>query len=149
MRPRRPRGLTVMEAILAITILVMAFMVFMTVFSSSSRLTIQSRDRTAAIMLCNSLMDELEAHPWGAPAPKSWSLPVQQPVGVWVEGRHTQMVFHAKVEFENGSAVGLVDGDQDVATITISWREGTGTKQPGVVVPDDNKVLTARYPVWR
>lgn len=143
------RGIGIIEAILAIFIVLMAFLVFMSVFSSASRQTIQSRDRTAAILLANSLMDELEAHPYGAPAPQSWSNPVDRPVAVWVQGKRTTMDFHKKVEFENGSFVGSVAGDSDVATITINWREASGAPQSGVVDPQDNKVLRVRYPVWR
>lgn len=143
------RGLSLPEAILAICICFMAFMVFMSVFSSSSRSAIQSRNRTAAILLANSLMDEFEAHPFGSPAPKSWTDKVDRPVRVWVQGRLTQMDFHKEIKFENGSFVGLSDGDQDMCTITISWREAAGDKQSPVVDPDDNKSLVARYPVWR
>lgn len=150
MRHKR-RGMGVMEATLAIAIIFMAFIVFMSVFSSASRSTIQSRDRTAAILLANSLMDELEAHPYGAKAPQSWSTDVDRPVQVWVQGRPTQMDFHKKIEFENKSFIGesADKHDHDVATITISWREASGFPQPGVVRADDNKVLTARFPVWR
>ena len=145
----KKRGIGIIESIMAIFIVLMAFLVFMSVFSSASRATIQSRDRTAAILLANSLMDEMEAHPYGAPAPKSWSLQVDRPVGVWVEGRKTTMDYHKRVEFENGSFIGSVAGDSDVATITISWREASGAPQNGVVDPQDNKVLRVRYPVWR
>ena len=146
---RGRRGLSVAEIVLAIVIIFMAFMVFMSVFSSSSRSSVQSRNRTAAILLANSLMDEFEAHPYGAKSPRSWTTPVDQPVHVWVQGRATQMDFHKKVEFLNHSFVGDVAGDEDVCTITISWREGIGDKQSPVVVADDNKVLQVSYPVWR
>lgn len=145
------RGMSVMEVTLAIAIVFMAFVIFMSVFSGASRATIQSRDRTAAILLANSIMDELEAHPYGAPKPKSWETDVDRPVQVWVQGRPTQMDFHKKVEFLNKSFIGdsPAKEDFDVATITISWREASGFSQPGVVNPADNKVLTARFPVWR
>lgn len=145
----RRRGLSLMEAVLAIAILLIAFLVFMSVFSSSSRTQIQTRNRTAAILLANSLMDEFEAHPYGSPEPKWWSSPVDQPVKVWVHGKPVQMDFHKKLEYENGSFVGKAEGDTDVVKITISWREAAGDAQPGVVDPGDNKVLTARFPVWR
>lgn len=140
------------EAILAIAICLMAFLVFMSVFSSSSRATIQSRDRTAAILLANTLMDEFEAHPYGSPAPKAWTEKTNRPVRVWVGGRLVQMDFHKEIKFENGSFVGQPSGaqaDEDVCTITISWREASGDKQSPVVDPNDNKSLVARYPVWR
>ena len=142
-------GINLVELIIAIAVVLMAFVVFMTVFSSSSRGSLQSRNRTAAILLANSLMDEIEAHPYGAPAPKSWTSAVDQPVHVWVEGRNQIMDFHKKLTYQNGSFVGNVTGDQDLVTINISWREGIGDTQSGVVDPQDNKVLSVRSPVWR
>ncbi|MBT9582882.1 hypothetical protein IV102_06005 [bacterium] len=148
---KKHTAISLPESILAICICFMAFFVFMSVFSSASRATIQSRDRTAAILLANSLMDEFEAHSYGSPRPKSWNEMLERPVRVWVEGRLTEMNFHKQVKFKNGSFVGESGGneEEDECFITISWREASGHKQTPVVDPNDNKVLVARYPVWR
>lgn len=143
------KGISMAEVVLAICICFMAFMVFMSVFSSASRATIQSRDRTAAILLANTLMEEIDAHPYGSPPPQWWFSPVDHPLNVWVEGRRVQMDFHKELKFKNQSCVGNATGDEDEVTITISWREASGDKQSPVVNPDDNKVLQITYPVWR
>ena len=145
----RRRGFGIAEALLAICICFMAFAVFMSVFSNASRATVQSRNRTAAIWLANSLMDELEAHPYGEPRPKSWDTPVDNPVHVWVEGNAVAMDFHKKIEFETKGATGESAEARDLATITISWHENMGEKQTPVVLPDDNKSLVVRYPLWK
>jgi hypothetical protein len=147
---KRRRGLSLVESILALCIVLMAFLVFMSVFSSSSRATVQSRNRTGAILLANTLIDEFEAHPYGAPAPKWWTSTQDQPLAVWVEGKQPLMAYHKKLEYEKGgSFVGNGNGDDDVVVVTISWQEAGGDPQAGVVVPTDNKVLKFRYPVWR
>lgn len=138
-----------MELVLTLALVVMAFLVFMSIFSSSSRHSVQSRNRTVAILLANNLMDEFEAHKYGDPAPPSWTQPLAQPVQVWVESRSQQMDFHKRLQFQNGSFVGNTTGDQDLVNVTISWREGHGVRQPGGVEPDDDKVLTFSVPVWR
>ncbi|MFN8610345.1 MAG: hypothetical protein U0931_22600 [Vulcanimicrobiota bacterium] len=137
------------ESILAICICFMAFAVFSSVFSNARRATVQSRDRTAAILLANTLMDELEAHPYGEAAPQWWSSQVDHPVRAWVEGNLVEMDFHKRVDFETKGAIGLSAEDKDVATITISWHENMGQPQTPVVVPTDNKSLVVRYPLWR
>lgn len=145
----RRRGFGIAEALLAICICFMAFAVFMSVFSNASRASVQSRNRTAAILLANSLMDELEAHPYGEPRPQSWDTDVDRPLHIWVEGNAVEMDFHKKIDFETNGAVGGSDNPRDTATITISWHENMGEKQTPVVRPDDNKSLVVRYPLWR
>lgn len=145
----RRRGFSIIELVLGLSLLIIATLVFLSVFSSSSQHALQSRNRTVATLLAHSLMDEMEAHPYGSAPPKSWETAVDRPVKAWVEGNPQEMSFHKKITYQNGSFVGTAAGDSDVATITISWREGVGTAQTGVVDPNDNKVLSVRMPVWR
>lgn len=145
----RRRGFGIAEALLTICICFMAFAVFMSVFSNASRATVQSRNRTAAVLLANTLLDELEAHPYGQKRPQSWDTKVDHPVNVWVEGNKVEMDFHKEIVFETRGAIGESENERDMATITISWRENMGVKQTPVVNPDDNKSLVVRYPLWR
>ena len=145
----RTRGISLIEISLALFLVFVATMVFLSIFSSSSQQSLQSRNRTVAIVLANSLMDELEAHPFGAPEPPSWQQTLDQPVKVWLQGRHQEMDFHKLLTFLNGSCIGKTQGDSDVVTITISWHEGQGNTQAGAVVPTDNKILVVQMPVWR
>lgn len=143
------RGFGIAEALLAICICFMAFAVFMSVFSSSNRASVQSRNRTAAILLANTLLDELEAHPYGQKRPQSWDTKVDHPLRVWVEGNLVEMDFHKDIQFESKGAIGESEDPKDMATIIISWRENMGQKQTPVVQADDNKSLVVRYPLWR
>jgi len=143
------RGFSLVELILGLAVMLISLLVFFSVFSSSSQHSVQSRNRTVATMLANTMMDEIAAHPYGSPRPKSWTAAVDRPVQAWVEGNPQEMDFHKKIEFQNGSFVGDAAGDTDLATVTISWREGVGVPQAGVVNPQDNKVLKVQMPVWR
>lgn len=145
----KPRGVSLIELSLAFFLVIIATLVFLTIFSSSSRQSMQSRNRTVAVILANSIMDEIEAHPYGAPEPPAWTAPVDQPVQVWVEGQPQNMDFHKQLKYSNGSFIGKASNDTDEVTITISWREGVGDSQPGVVDSGDNKILTVRTPVWK
>lgn len=145
----RRRGLSIIELVLTLALVVMAFIVFMSIFSSSSRHSVQSRNRTVAIMVANNMMDEIEAHKYGDKAPQAWTRVLEQPVRVWVESRSQQMDFHKKLQFLNGSFVGNATGDQDLVNVTVSWREGNGDRQSGGVEAEDDKVLTVSVPVWR
>jgi hypothetical protein len=145
----RGRAFSLPESILAIFLCFMALAVFTSVFSNARRATEQSRARTGAILLANSLIDELEAHPYGEAAPQWWSSPEDHPLHVWVEGNQVHIDYHKKIEFETRGAIGQSNDDKDVATITISWRENMGLPQIPVVRPDDNKSLVVRYPLWR
>lgn len=134
------RGMALTEMIMAIFIAAIAFYVFLTVFGAGARHAVQTRNRTAAIMLAQSLMDEIEAHPYGEPAPQSWANGVKEPVVVWVNGRPQQMKFTQQLTFQNRSFLGEAAGNSDLVTIRITWQEAVGK---------DIKDLEVRVPVWR
>jgi len=144
------RGMSIMEIILALGVLAMATVVFLTVFSSSGSQALQTRNRTAAILLANSLIDEIEAHPYGDKAPKTWTTGVVRPATVVVAGRDQQMEFHQELEFLNGSFIGAGSSEtRDQVTITLTWKESAGGDQTSKGRADDNKELVVRVPVWR
>ena len=119
----RRRGFGIAEALLTICICFMAFAVFMSVFSNASRATVQSRNRTAAVLLANTLLDELEAHPYGQKRPQSWDTKVDHPVNVWVEGNKVEMDFHKEIVFETRGAIGESENERDMEIGRASCRE--------------------------
>ena len=138
-----------MEIILALGVLAMAMMVFLTVFSNSGSQALQTRNRTAAILLANSLIDEVEAHPYGDKRPLSWAPGVKRPATVVVAGRDQQMEFFQDVKCENESFIGKANDTRDLVTITLTWKESAGGDLTNKGRSDDNKELVVRVPVWR
>lgn len=135
------------EILIAVGVAGLALMVFLSVFGTSGKHAVQTRNRTAATMLAHTLMDEIEAHPYGEPAPKAWATGWVSPVAVWVNGRPQEMRFHQTLTFENGSFVGTTAAVQDVVTVTLTWKEGVGDDQTSTA--QDNKQLVVRVPVWK
>lgn len=145
---KRPRGMSFIEILIAVGIAGLAMMVFLSVFGTSGKHAVQTRNRTAATMLAHSLMDEIEAHPYGEPAPKAWGTGWVAPVTVWVNGRPQEMRFHQTLSFENSSFVDSKKTQvQDVVTVTLTWKEGVGDDQTSTA--QDNKQLVVRVPVWK
>jgi hypothetical protein len=142
-----------MEIILGLALIVIALVAFLSISSSSTQQALQSRNHTVAIVLANTLFDEVQAHQlqhYGEPPPKDWSATVQHPVQAWVEGRVQQMDFHAAVNTTNGSFTDKAKTENyDNVNITISWHEGEGNPQAGVIDPKDNKVYSVLVAVWR
>lgn len=144
---RKHAGFTLTELILAFAVGLGALLVFLSVFGTSGRQALQTRNRSVAILLAETLLDEIEAHPYGEPAPRYWTEEIDTPVSVRIAGRPQEMVFHKHLTYENGSFVGAGAGVSDVVTITITWREGAGDQQ--TADPNLNKELVVRVPVWR
>ena len=146
------RGFSLVEIIIALALLVFGIMTFLSVFSSSARQATQSRNRTVATIHAENLLEEVQAHPYGEPAPKTWDEETVQPIELWLSGREQRVVIAQKFEFENGSFVGTANGDQDLVTITLSWKERGGNKDnpdPVAGQTEDNKSLKVQVPVWR
>ncbi len=136
------RGLAVTELLIAAVVLGMVFIVFLKVFDSSYAQSQQSRNRMVAAILAQSLLDEIEAHPYGAKPTANWGADVvETPVDVWIEARKVDMLFRKTFTFLNGSFVGNTTGDSDVVNVTITWEEAAGHDGP--------KSLSAVVPVWR
>lgn len=146
---RQARGFTVIEILMALGMAAVGLLVILSVFSSSSAHALQSRNRSVAILMANSLMDDIESHTYGDPEPTAWTVEDEEPVTVYVVGRQQHMRFHKQIRYENGSFVGQSAGNSDVVTLTITWKEGPGDDQVQQAGSNDNKELEIRVPVWR
>ena len=140
------RGFSLVEIMIALAVCAVALVAFLNVFAKNNDHALGSRNRSVAILLAQSLMDDIETHTYGAPEPRRWTQNEEKPVSVWVSGREQQMLFHKTVAYENGSFVGQGAGESDLVTVTITWREGFGDDQ---TTGNDNKELEVRVPVWR
>lgn len=138
-----------MEIIISLAVTMVVLVAFLTVFNNSNKLAVGSRNRSVAIMMAQGLMDDIESHTYGNPQPQAWTVQDESPVTVWVGQREQKLEFHKTVEFENGSFVGQAAGDQDVVTVTITWREGVGDNQTDQALTVANKELQVQVPVWR
>lgn len=142
-------GFSIMEIVIALAVTLVVLVSMVTVFTNSNKLAVASRHRSVAILMAQGLMDDIETHVYGKPAPAVWALTEETPVSVWVGHREQKMTFHKQVAFQNGSFVGSGSGNSDLVTITISWREGVGDNQTGSSAGGDNKELEVQVPVWR
>lgn len=145
----KTRGFSLIEIMIALAVSAIALAAFLTVFSKNNSHAVGSRNKTVAILMAQSLMDDIESHAYGQPAPQWWSEEKENPVSVWIGGREQRMDYQKSVAYENGSFVGDGDGNEtsDVVTITINWRENFGNDQQAS--SDANKELFVRVPVWR
>lgn len=134
---------------MAIATISVALISLVTIFGSGSRHAVMTRNRTAAILTAQSLMEEVTVHPYGAPAPKMWPVDSQDKFeyNVWVEGKKQEMVFTRSVKFTNGSAIGNGAGEPwDRATITVTWEEYDPAAKGG---KQEQKQVVAEATVWR
>jgi hypothetical protein len=139
------RALALVEIIIALAVVIMAFFVLIQVFSSNYKYSTMSRTRSIAGVLAQSLMDEVESHPYGTPRPLSWAEGDETPAQVWIEGRPQDVTMHKKIEY-TGGLDGTKPDDTDLVTITVSWREGLGEDKNA---KNGDHQLVVKVPVWR
>ena len=145
------RGLTLVEGMVASVLAFMTLYVFLTLFGTSYEHAAMTRNRAIALILARSMMDEFEAHPYGAPAPEEWDRREEEPVRLMVAGRPVEALFTKKIKCANDSFVNSnVKENWDVVTLTINWHEQAGDDQGKVRGRAEAvKELVVRYPVWR
>ena len=118
----RRRGLSLIETVVAATLLAMAVVVALSLLPASSMLTNRGRFRVNALELAQSVLEQQRARPWTTlPAP-----PARVELGnVTLEGTGT--VFSPVLE------VSTVTGyDPEMlrrVTVTVTWVERTGAQK--------------------
>lgn len=148
--PGSPRtAFSLVELILAIAVIAVAMLSMMSIFSGEARNAVMTRNRTAAIMLAQSLCEEIQGHSYGQPAPATWPVDAPRPASleVWVEGKRQAMDFTQTLSFANGSCIGKGAGEPwDRATVTITWEEYDPVAKGG---KREQKQMVAHTTVWR
>lgn len=142
------RGFTLIEVTIALGLMVFAFLVFFSVFSTGSHHATQTRNRAVATVLAQSYLEEFKAHTYGDPAPKHWEEAEDKPIRLVVRAREQEFKFHKTITYQNESFIGNSNENSDLVKIVITWREQRGTKQTEAGT-DDNKQLEVEVPVWR
>ena len=146
---KKARAFSLIVILFAAVVASMVFISFMSVFRSSYQYARMTRNRAVAIVLGRSLLDEVEAHPYGSPAPRNWTDGQDVPAQIWIEGRPITMIFHKKFSYRNASFVGKAKTSEnyDVVSIVLSWKEAVGPQKGNSV--GDTQEMTLSVPVWR
>jgi type II secretory pathway pseudopilin PulG len=139
----RRRGFTLIESLIALSIVMFGFLVIMSVFVTGSRGATLNRNRMTAFVLADNLLEEFREHTYGAPEPKSWRQ--DQSVIAVIEGRRQDVTYHVNIDYANGSFIGKGNGElSDDVTLRLSWREGTAVGGAGI-----DKSLTVKTSMRR
>lgn len=149
MRQRqRLRALTLVEIIIGLVLIALAGAVLLTNLSSNSRLAGMTRNRTAAALIAANFIEDVKAHHYGEPAPKSWpevTTDTSPPddfsekydaadtnyerLEMLVYGKPVRLVFYQQLRLQNGSFLDKSKTKKtDKVTLQIWWREKNNTK---------------------
>lgn len=121
---RRRPGFTLLESLFALTVVVAALLILLSVFTLSRRQGDENRARLLAQYLVQNLVAEVLAHRWGTPKPADWEeVRVRE---MLVEGRRLQLQLSPKVEVApggDGSLFGQARNNRDVVRVSVTWRD--------------------------
>ena len=139
------RALSLIEIIIGFLVLAIAGSVLFSNISSSYRFSGMTTNRTAATIVAGNFVEEIKAHEYGQPAPKSWPAiatdsnppaeisdnydpddPNYERIEMLVYGRNARFVFYRQLRLENGSFLDSSKPNKtDKIFFTIWWREKT------------------------
>lgn len=141
------RGVSLVEALIAMALVTVAFFTVMAFLSISLRQSTQTRHRALALILAENLSEEIEDHPYGQPPPARWNQGRVEQVVV-VEGRRVKTDFeYSVVQAQDGNGSffnGRRAERSDRVEVTVVWSQPTGS-QGGF----EKKELKFRRTVWR
>ena len=122
-------GFTIIEVIITVFIIASGFLLLYTVFSLHVRQSLLTRNRISVELIADSIIEEIQAHPYGEPAPDSWKSP--NLTFAIVQGHKIMITYKKEITFDNKSFIGEGDDNSDMVTVKITWAEGTGIEGSG------------------
>ena len=126
---------------MALVLAVVAIFLLLGSWKRTRELTSFTRHRAAAVLLGESLLEEIRAHRFGRAAPASWSDDSRRPpLEVWIDGHSRPIALRHQVTCKSGAFVGLAEGNRDEVTVTIDWDN---------IPPAPPGRLEFTVPVWR
>jgi type II secretory pathway pseudopilin PulG len=156
----RRRGYSLLEALLTISIVLIAFVPLVTTFLMSSRQATHSRNGALANVVVYNLQQEIKDHRYGTPRPREWGSAEVNPdsgegmqeqvVPAALEGKPVDLKFHYSVTVApagkkgNGSFFGNGTDPFDVLQIDVRWIEPTGLSHSGAL-----RKVRVYLTVWR
>ena len=121
----RRRGLSLVEAVVAVMVLATGGLAYLSVARTSTRAASQSRNYAMASLVAQNVIEEIGAHIYGQPRPNDW---LEFSPLVIIEGRESRLKFEVSVESDpeaggNGSFFGDARGDVDILLVKVAWVE--------------------------
>lgn len=113
------RGFSILEAVVALGLIVMAALILVQVFPSSRKGLQLSESHVHASYAARSLLDEARRAGFDSVAPRGGDFTQQ---GI-IDGAATTQAFLYSVDVAN------LDGERKLVWATVTWREATGSKK--------------------
>jgi type II secretory pathway pseudopilin PulG len=124
---RRRRAFSIVEIILALALLIVTGFAMLSFFTQSGKHAVHTRHRKLALVTAQNLLEEVRAHPYGEPAPKTWPLDPQNPLTesylFVLAGNRQAEDFKKSMTFQNGSLIGKTQDDFDEVTVKVTWED--------------------------
>lgn len=130
----RRRAFSLIEVLIVVLVVSFGFLALMTVYMSNVRHSTQSRGRMLAILVVESLLNEIKDHPYGTPPPEEWGdrdtgKPAVEVFQVIVQGRPVLTSFDKRIRIAPEGNGSFFDPSKkqglDTVEVTVRWREGT------------------------
>jgi len=121
-------GMTLLECIIAVFLITMAFASILSVYPLLYRQSTQSRNKFIAVAVANGLLEAVRAYSYNAPLPPELKKPREYEQVI--EGVRTKVVYTVKsIDFEPSNPSGKGPDPKSYTCrvkVVIEWEEGTG-----------------------
>lgn len=125
---KRAKGISLLEIIIAMFLVAIAFATLAAIFPLAYRHASMSKNRILATSTARNVIETLRAVPWGRATPDF----VKQDQGYMmvIDGKRQPVVFEVKeIKFDPANSTG--NGPDPESTVcevyvTVEWKEGTG-----------------------
>jgi prepilin-type N-terminal cleavage/methylation domain-containing protein len=124
------RGFTLIECIVATFILAIGFVAVASLYPMAYRGATVSANHVAAMEIASGLLAHIRSSPYGNPVGSPFIDP--ESLTVVIEDAPTVVTFKKSITFARGGTHADLSANADVATVTVTWTEGTGPASEGI-----------------
>lgn len=127
---RRLRGgFSLIECIIATFVLAVGFVAVASMYPTAYRGATLNANHVAALEIANGVLNRIRSTPYGTTLAPDILAP--ESLNTMIENVDAPVTFTKTVKFARGGATAYKFAVSDVATVTVSWNEGTGPGSAG------------------
>jgi len=124
------RGFSLIECIIATFVLAVGFVAVASMYPSAYRGATLNANHVAALEMAGEVLARVRATPYGSPLAPDVLAP--ETLNMMIENVDAPITFTKTVTFARGGATANKLAVSDVATVTVTWTEGTAVGSAGV-----------------
>lgn len=126
----RRRGFSLIECVVATFVLAVGFVAVASIYPMAHRGASVNANHVAAMQIASGVLAHIRSAPYGSTVSETCLSP--ETLVMVIEGTPGAVTFSKEVTFQRGGSTADTNAVADVASVTVTWTEGTKASSEGI-----------------